>query len=972
MIERIFLNLAVALAAVPLWAASYYTVRLDDPKAVYLTSENFPVRGDGIADDSDAIQQAIDKVQETTVQGIVFVPEGKYRLGKTIYVWPGIRLIGYGGRRPVFVLGENTPGFQEGAGKYMVYFTGGRHRPGQSVRDGNPGTFYSAMSNIDLEVRNGNPAAIGVRFRIAQHCYLAHMDFRIGSGLAGIHDIGNEGEDLHFYGGEFGIMTRRPSPGWQYTLVDSTFEGQRQAAIKTQEAGLTLVRIRFNNVPTAVSIDPGFAEELFMKDCRFEDISGPALIISNENSARTQINIEDLACRRVPVLASFRESGKRMAAPGAFYVVRQFSHGLHIADLGATPEIKTAIDAAAIAQVPEPVKSDIPDLPGRDAWVNLRSLGAKGDGTSDDTAVLRQAIAGHRTIYLPSGKYRVTDTITLKPDTVLIGLNPITTLIALQDSTPAFQGPGGPKALLETPRGGSNIVTGIGIYTNGINSRAVGVKWRAGRDSMMNDVRLLGGHGTYELDGTREQVYNNTHTADPDLNRRWDSQYPSLWITDGGGGTFKDIWTPDTFAQAGMYVSDTSTEGRVYEMSIEHHVRNEVRLRNVANWHFLSLQFEEERGESAQALPLEIDGCSNITFANTLFYRVVSSYVPFPYAVKVTASRDIRFKNFHCYSNSKVLFDNSLYDQTHNFEIRPYEFAVLAISGKNPGPHARTESAVLANGAKVERLATGFFNISGGAVDAGGNLYFVDAFFQRIYRWSPQDGQIALIRDNPLDPVNLAFDKSGNLLVVSSGGNGTVYAFKPGTPEDEVIFLKPEPAAPRPGMVPILPLNQWRLGNDFPDVPPVQKPYQFISPDGSTFIPAGEDFVKGTLFYGAKIHDVLRAFGLGPALPRRSFYVCDESEQKTYSVTVGADGTMTKPRLFAERGGESVAVDAQGNVYIAAGQIYVYDPTGKLIETVEVPQRPIAIVFGGKDGRTLFIMARNSLYGVRTRYSGRS
>ena len=110
----------------------------------------------------------------------------------------------------------------------------------------------------------------------------------------------------------------------------------------------------------------------------------------------------------------------------------------------------------------------------------------------------------------------------------------------------------------------------------------------------MNDVRFLGGHGTPKPDGSRENPYNNTHTADPELNRRWDSQYPSLWVTDGGGGTFLDLWTPSTFAQAGMLVSDTETEGRVYEMSSEHHVRYEVQVRNAAHWRFYALQTEEE------------------------------------------------------------------------------------------------------------------------------------------------------------------------------------------------------------------------------------------------------------------------------------------------------------------------------------------------------------------------------------------
>ncbi len=89
--------------------------------------------------------------------------------------------------------------------------------------------FYSAMSNVDFEIGNGNPAAIGIRFHVAQHCYLAHMDFHIGSGLAALKDIGNEAEDLHFYGGDYGIITQKPSPGWQFTLLDSTFEDQRKS-----------------------------------------------------------------------------------------------------------------------------------------------------------------------------------------------------------------------------------------------------------------------------------------------------------------------------------------------------------------------------------------------------------------------------------------------------------------------------------------------------------------------------------------------------------------------------------------------------------------------------------------------------------------------------------------------------------------------------------------------------------------------
>jgi len=241
----------------------------------------------------------------------------------------------------------------------------------------------------------------------------------------------------------------------------------------------------------------------------------------------------------------------------------------------------------------------------------------------------------------------------------------------------------------------------------------------------------------------------------------------------------------------------------------------------------------------------------------------------------------------------------------------------------------------------------------------------VDAHWQKIYRWDAAKRQLSTVADSPLDPVNLLFDKAGNLMVVSYAGRGTVYTFRPGAPADEVTLLKPEAATPRPGLTPVLAVDHWRLENDFVDEVPAAKPYQYISPDGTTFLPAGEDFVSGRLYYGSKLHDVIRAFGLAPAVPGKPFYVSDEEELRTWRATVDAAGNLTNLTLFADAGGEGLAVDAQGNVYIAAGQIFIYTPAGKRIGTIEVPERPLQIVFGGSDRKTLFIAGRTSLYSVR-------
>jgi hypothetical protein len=961
-------TLAALLSSAATTATSYYPVRLDDAKAVYLTRERFGAVDDGKADATAALQKAIDAVQETTGEGVVLVPEGRYRLSSTLYVWPGIRIIGYGTRRPAFVLGARTPGYQDPeTPRYMVFFAGRRPTAGSEPQDANPGTFYSALSNVDLEIGEGNPGAVGVRARYAQHCFTSHVQFRIGSGLAGVHEGGNVAEDVDFVGGEYGIWTGTPSPGWQYTLLDARFEGQRRAAIREAAAGLTLIRPQFRDVPTAIEIEAGRPDDLFVKDARFENVSGPAVIVSLEESPRTEINMENVACRAVATFALFRESGRRLVAPATSYVVKTFSHGLHYADLGALGEKKTVFDASAVKAVPATVASDLAPLPPGDTWVNAHALGAQGDGRTDDTAALQKAIDAHRTVYLPMGKYILTDTLTLRTDTVLLGLHPSATQLVLPDRTAAFQGVGSAKPLLEAPRGGSTIVMGVGLYTNGINPRAVAAKWMAGPRSMMNDVRFLGGHGTTGLDGRRENPYNNAHSADPDLSRRWDSQYPSLWVTDGGGGTFFDIWTPSTFAQAGLLVSKTSTSGRVYQMSSEHHARYEVQLHGVSNWELHALQTEEERGESPSALPLEISHSSRITVSNLHMYRVISSDQPFPWAVKLTSSKDVHFRNVHSYSNSKVAFDTTVFDDGLGVGLRQREFAWLDVSGQAPPPAAATPSPVREPGAAVERLAVGFHNIAGGAVDPAGDFYFVDARWQRIHRWSVAERRLLTVADAPMQPVNLAFDTAGSLLVVSYAGQGTVYALAPG---GEPLLLEPRAAVARPGLTAVLPVGDWRLQRDAAGGL-LPRTHHYLAPDGRTFVSATRSFVEGATSWGVKSSDLVRAFGLEPARPGDRVYLTSEAEVSTWSARVGDDGGLSDLRLFVNQGGEGVTTDTAGNVFIAAGDVYVYDPAGRLIDTIPVPSRPTQVVFGGPDRRTLFLPARDALYAVRTRVGGR-
>ena len=297
--------------------------------------------------------------------------------------------------------------------------------------------------------------------------------------------------------------------------------------------------------------------------------------------------------------------------------------------------------------------------------------------------------------------------------------------------------------------------------------------------------------------------------------------------------------------------------------------------------------------------------------------------------------------------------------------MRAREFAWLNVPGKPVVSARRGTSPVLEPAAQVKLLATGFSNISGAAVDAAGKLYFVDLSWQRIYRWSPETGQAVVMRNSTLEPENLAFDKAGDLLVVSRGGKGTIYSFRPEAPANQMTMLEPQPAQERSGMTAFCP-------SGIPGIESFsqERPWQYISPDHSVFIPAEDDFVHGKVALRVKTGDILRANSLVPAMSGRPFYVTDLREEKTYKGNVNATGTIGDLKIFAEEGGDSLVQDESGDLFLAAGQVLVYNPKGKQMERIEVPERPIDLVFGGPDRRTLYILTRTSLYAVKTRVRG--
>ena len=95
--------------------------------------------------------------------------------------------------------------------------------------------------------------------------------------------------------------------------------------------------------------------------------------------------------------------------------------------------------------------------------------------------------------------------------------------------------------------------------------------------------------------------------------------------------------------------------------------------------------------------------------------------------------------------------------------------------------------------------------------------------------------------------------------------------------------------------------------------------------------------------------------------------------QKTYKYDIQEDGTLANKTLFVAVGCDGMTLDTAENVYLTTNgkqAVEIFSPVGELLESIEVPQQPSNVCFGGKDRNQLFITARTSLYRVELNAQG--
>ena len=268
------------------------------------------------------------------------------------------------------------------------------------------------------------------------------------------------------------------------------------------------------------------------------------------------------------------------------------------------------------------------------------------------------------------------------------------------------------------------------------------------------------------------------------------------------------------------------------------------------------------------------------------------------------------------------------------------------------------KAAVVAEGAKVEKLAGGFNFTEGPAADARGNIFFTDIPNNRIHKWS-LDGKLSTFRENSGGSNGLYFDEEGHLLTCEGGGRRLV-------------------SIDRNGKVSVL--ADKYLGKKFNSLNDL-----WIDPKGGIYFTdpryGGRDGMEQDgehVYYLSPdrkkvvrvINDMVRPNGVIGTPDGTTLYVADHGGRKTFAYKIEQDGTLSGKKLIAPEGSDGMTTDNEGNIYLTARVVAVYNKDGEKIEEIKVPEGPANVTFGGRDGHTLFITARTSLYSVKMRTKG--
>jgi gluconolactonase len=230
----------------------------------------------------------------------------------------------------------------------------------------------------------------------------------------------------------------------------------------------------------------------------------------------------------------------------------------------------------------------------------------------------------------------------------------------------------------------------------------------------------------------------------------------------------------------------------------------------------------------------------------------------------------------------------------------------------------------------------------------GGDLYFSDIEANKIYIWNKSSG-LAVLRENSGRANGLYIDRNNNL-VVCEGGNKRIVSINSGS--DVTI-----------------------ISDRFGDKPYNEPNDVWISPGGNIYFT--DPVFTGTLSQdGQHVYcviattgevirvtdDLVKPNGITGNKEGSLLYVSDYGASKIYKYSIRTDSTINNKELFVSARADGLDTDSDGNVYASGSNIMIYNSSGVLTNTIQLPETATNSCIVEEETRTIYITTHTTVY----------
>jgi hypothetical protein len=306
----------------------------------------------------------------------------------------------------------------------------------------------SLLKGIDVDITApGNPSACGVCHNGAQGATVTDVTVRAADEsfacFMGLNGAGGLHGNVQAVGAKVGIYISGAQPipmGVNLQLVNQSVS----AVVFASQEGFSLVGVSITVAPSATG--PAI-------DCRGSgknalSMVDAAIVCGGANqtaiSSASALYLRD-AYFRGCAQAVVQAGAAGLPGPGGAAP----EHWLHVGEYAKGADTRTdyfhtdvvylhgkRVDQGVVART-DSVSALPADLLSKHQWVEetfpdigapqvadaRKDCAARGDKTTDDTAALQACLSKHKSVFLPPGMYRISDTLQLQPGGSLVGMN---------------------------------------------------------------------------------------------------------------------------------------------------------------------------------------------------------------------------------------------------------------------------------------------------------------------------------------------------------------------------------------------------------------------------------------------------------------------------------------------------------------------------------------------------------------------